>query len=344
MKIIIFSPTSTKLNLSEDQPIGGADTTLLKMIKILSDQNDVSAFVPTDTRTVYHKALIFPWQEIFDGEHECDLLIHCRKLWAVPTNIKYKKSVFYSQDTVDTPCFSGIKDISEALNIYNRIWVLSKFHKENVKSMFPVSDDKFLILGNAAEPQEACQKEPLTFMYCSTPFRGLDALIMMWKRIIAKYPTARLHVFSSMKIYGAEHLDDMMGRMIPDLKEGRFKGVIYHGSQPHQILIDQMKKTWMLLYPNVYPETYCNVIMEARSCRMPFITTFLGALPETGEAAGIYIVGNARTEEYQEGFLRMLDAMIENPYLYQKFAECCYPIRTWDDFAKDLLNEIKRLT
>jgi glycosyltransferase involved in cell wall biosynthesis len=346
MKIIIFSPTSTVFSLQPDQLLGGADSGLLKMIEILARDHEVEAYIPIkeDDQGSFKGAMTFPFMDMLNSPKECDLFIHYRKLWAIPSNVKYKKAVFYSQDTADTPCFAGIKDRSKALSPYARVWVLSNFHKNNIQKVFPESDDKFFILGNGADPQDLVEKTPLSFIYSSTPFRGLDVLLKLWKSIIVKYPTATLHVFSSMKIYGAENLDDLyFSKMYGDLKNNRYKGVIYHGSQPQRIVLDQMKKTFMLLYPNVYPETYCNVVMESRACHTPFITTDLGALRETGNSGGAFIDGSARDPQYQEKFLKTLDLIISDPKIYAEMQKACYPIRTFEDYAKDLLSEINRL-
>ena len=99
----------------------------------------------------------------------------------------------------------------------------------------------------------------------------------------------------------------------------------------------------MLLYPNTYPETYCNVIMEARACRTPFITTDLGALKETGSPAGCFIEGNARSPEYLQKFLDTLDIVIADNKFYEMLQKNCYPIRTFEVYAQDLLNEINKI-
>ena len=345
MKIVIFSPTSTLLEFSDSQPLGGADSTLITMIKTLTIAgNEISAYIPVKKEFGFNNAKIYPFNSIFDFPLECDLLILYRKVWAVPNNVKYKKCVFYSQDTADTPCFAGLKGNRNALNMYDKVWVLSEYHKNNIKALFDVPEDKFTIIGNFAEVQEDVEKVPLQFIYASTPFRGLEVLLKAWQSIVAKYPSATLHVFSSMKIYGAEQLDDLhFGRMFNDMKSGRFKNLIFHGSKPQKEMLECMKKSFMLLYPNTYPETYCNVLMEARACKTPFITSNLGALKETGSHAGCYIEGHARTPEYLQKFLDTLDFIIADPNFYATLQNNCNPIRTYEDYRNDLLNEVTRL-
>ena len=346
MKIIVFSPTSTNLTLTAEQPLGGADSVLLKLIETLAEHHEVEAYLPIkkEIEGEFRGANCYPFMELFDGEKECDIIIHNRKVFPIPNTIKYKQSVFYSQDTNDTPCFNGLKGNRKALDFYSKIWVLSKFHKENLKQIFDIPEEKFFILGNFAPDQEEVKKVPLQFIYSSTPFRGLDVLLKAWTKIIVKYPTATLHIFSSMKIYGAEQLDDLhFGKMFADMKGGRFKNLIFHGSVPQEEMLKEMNRSFMLLYPNTYPETYCNVIMEARACRTPFITTDLGALKETGSPAGCFIEGNARTPEYLQKFLDTLDFVIADEKFYKMLQNNCYPIRSVRDYQKDLLNEINGL-
>ena len=346
MKIIIFSPTGTIFTLDKSQTLGGADSTLLRMIDYLAEENKVIAFIPIkekDTSFRGENCQIHPYESIFNHELECDLLIHYRKLWAIPNNIKYKKAIFYSQDTADTPCFNGAKEKEKALQMYNQVWCLSEFHKENLQNTFSIPDEKIYIIGNATEEYKPTEKKRLKFIYCSTPFRGLDVLLRMWIKISAKYPDAELHIYSSMKIYGAEQLDQLQfGKMFNDMKTGRFKNLIWHGSVSHDELMEALQSSFMLLYPNTYPETYCNVIMESRACLTPFITSNLGAIRETGEGAGFFIKGNARTEEYQKEFLSTLDMVIEDPEIYKMLQDNCYPVRTFEEYKKDLYSGINK--
>lgn len=349
MKIIIFSPTSTVFNFREPQPLGGADSALMRMIGILGIHHEVEAYIPMTKEDAgqHGQAKCFPFMVLFEKKSECDILIFYRKIWAIPNTVKYKKLVFYSQDSIETPCFNGIKD-KTCFDIFDRVILLSEFHKQNFLEGFNYPQEKITLIGNAAEERTKIEKKPLTFIYFSTPYRGLVVLMKMWKKIIERYPTAKLHVFSSMAIYGAKKLDELHFKpMLEGLD--RMQGVVSHGSRPHDEVMEQLDKSFMLLYPNTYPETYCNVVMESRAAHTPFITSKLGALPETGGKAGLYVNGRAYSEEYQTDFLDKLFFICDNmdssgKVLYEVMQKECYPIRTWQDYAKDLLNEINRLS
>ncbi len=345
MKIAIFSPTSTILSLKSDQPLGGADQALLKMIYALSDEgHNVIAFIPVKEATTYknigeHTTKIYPYMDAFNCTEplDVDVLILYRKIWALPPQIKFKKCIFYSQDSNETPCFDGQHKTTfkEVFDQFNKIIVLSRWHRENLKEAFQLPQDKFVIIGNGADPQDKVEKIPFDFIYASTPYRGLVVLAKMWKKIREYYPTARLHVFSSMKIYGAEHLDRIHFDELYN-KLQRMDGIIYHGTTSQAEMIECMKKCSLLLYPNTYPETFCNVLMEARACYTPFITSNKGALKETGGLTGLYIDGDPYTQEYQEKFIAGIDYMLYIRDVYEEAQAACYPIRSWNDHAREI--------
>jgi len=342
MKIIIFSPTSTVFNFKENEALGGADSTLLKMIEILSQVHEVHAYIPVTEKIKIGNAFYYPFMDAFSKTEEFDVMILYRKVWALPPNIKYKKIFFYSQDTADTPCFNGLQKEGglEYMDKFEKIIVLSKYHRDNLISNFNLLPDRFEIIGNAAEEQQKTEKEPYTFVYASTPFRGLDVLARIWKRMIQPtYPMAKLHVYSSMKIYKGEAFEHHFNPLYEILRN--MKGVEYHGTKPQHEVIETMQKSKLLLYPNLYPETYCNVIMESRACHTPFITSDLGSLTETGSTAGWYIQGNARSEQYQKSFFEAFEQLMECPDFYNELQKKCYPIRTWDDYAIDILTVIE---
>jgi glycosyltransferase involved in cell wall biosynthesis len=124
--------------------------------------------------------------------------------------------------------------------------------------------------------------------------------------------------------------------MFDDMQSGKYKGLIFHGSKTKKEVLEQMKKCCLLLYPNVYPETFCNVLMESRACRTPFITSYLGCLKETGENAGVFISGNARDDDYQERFFDTLEYLMTDINYYEHLITNCYPIRNYKHYSQDL--------
>ena len=325
-----------------EEPLGGADKTLLKLVRHLAKEHEVEVYTNLENgNPIYLKrgnATFHQHYEMFHApKQECDVYIHYRKVWLVNPNMKAKKMIFYSQDTLETGCFDSIKKQGvEWFDQFDTIIALSKFHKKDFTDMFPQLEPKIVIVGNAADkPTTSYPKSIHTFLYASTPYRGLISLLPIWDKWIESHPDDVLHVCSSMAIYGAKYLDELeYATFYKTLKNT--KGIQYHASVKIEELYKYYQQSFLLLYPNTYAETYCNVIAEAKACGTPFITSNKGALPETGGKAGLYIDGNPRTPYYKKDFLEAMEKVRANPSLYTQLQENCKDHRTWKDYYKDI--------
>ena len=337
MKIIICAANTTKLSKDSltSRPIGGADQALLRMIKGLGKHYEVFAYMNIEKETTENLVTYRPYHEILN-EREADLLIVYRNNMELQ-DMKVKKKVFYSQDDVDAPCISSAT--AGYFESFDKVIVLSKYHKDRFKDIFEIPEDKFIIIGNAADKQHEI---PFTrtqdFIYCSTPFRGLHILGIIWKDILKLYPNARLHVFSSMAIYDGQAMEVHFEELYRRLQT--LDGVIYYGSKPQAEVLACMKICKLMLYPNVFPETYCNAIMEARACKTPFITSAKGALEETGGKAGVYVKGDPYDPEYRQRFVAAFVEVMENKQLYDDLTASCYPIRTWENWLVEIVIDL----
>lgn len=339
MKVIIFSPTSTPIQPTDlyEAPIGGADQQLIRLYQTLKKQgHQVQVFTNTKNPTEEWK----PYMDIFLKEQTCDVLIHYRKAWAIPHTITAHKKIFYSQDTNETPCFDGITKVPDYFDQYDRVILLSEYHKQNLQEVFKIDSGKISIIGNSIEPQNNPNRKEKTFIYISTPYRGLAVLGKIWKDHYKEFPDYKLKIYSSMKIYGAEAMDNLMFKTAYE-KLKALPNVEYHSSEPRTEILRQLKRAKLLLYPNTYPETFCNAINDAMSCGTPFVTSWKGALKETGKKAGYYVEGDPYTEAYQNDFVLKTQLALANyEYLQQK----CSQYRTTDQYEKDvsrLINEMK---
>jgi len=343
MKIIIYSQTG--YSFDSNNPFGkasaGADYTLLRLITALSKSNNLVSYIPTNTSFLLEGTVVNPFYDILNTQQECDLLIIYRKPVPVPYTITAKKVIYYAQDDFNSPCYEKVT--GEYFNQFSKIIVLSEYHKKGLQEVFNINTSKLVIIGNASvEYNKPVIKKQLDFCYCSTPYRGLLPLLKMWKKIINVYPQAKLHIFSSMKIYDQSLLDELHFSNVYKLMN-TIQGIVYHGTQLRETVMDTMAECKLLLYPNTFPETYCNVINEARAVQTPFITTDLGALKETGGQAGIYISGSAYTKFYQDQFIIILKKLITDEEIYTALQSYCLPCRTWEDYNKDVNKLMKEL-
>jgi len=331
MKIIIFSPTSVKI---QQKIVGGADFQLKKLIQILKKQkHKVTTYTTTDTQ----KKGTYNWLEAYKHKLECDIFIVYRKALVLP-NIKTKYKIFYTQDLTNTPCYDGLREHPEYLEQFDRIICLTNFHKEHLlkelKINIPIS-----IIGNSTEktdykPHKVKEKN---FIYCSAPHKGLIALARIWKQLYKQLPEYKLHIYSSFKLYGNKDKDHDNFEKIKKLK-----GIKYHEITTRKELKEQMKKSKLMLYPCTYPETYGNVFNEAMSVRLPIITSNIGSAKEVIGNAGIFIHGNPYEQEYIDNFIFQIKDTINKPYSLDYLQRQC-KYRTHEDYEKDIINLIKKI-
>ena len=173
-------------------------------------------------------------------------------------------------------------------------------------STFGLEAENVRILRNAASPMVSAatpkapwydRGTPPTLAYTSTPFRGLDVLLMAFPMIRAKVPEARLRVYSSMGIYGQTKEEDQftalyeLAHVLP--------GVEYVGPLPQAQLAEALTEVDYLAYPSTFAETSCIAVIEAMTVGAHIISTPLGALPET-----------------TSGFATMVDPNLPHPIMF----------------------------
>jgi len=271
----------------------------------------------------------------------CDLLISSRNLdLAVDPNFKsthnVKNHVLWAHDLATDEHWWGIGGIYQ---FFDAIVTLSRFHKANIKSAYgSIPDEMFKIIGDAVDSE--LYKIPIgkiegRCIYTSTPYRGLSVLLNIWPRIKERVPHATLALFSSIKTY-AENFDDSPWDELY-MKAKNMPGVLYHGSVPKQRLAEEQKKSELLLYPNIFQETYCISAIEAQMAGCPVITTMDGALPETiAPGCGVIIDGNPLSKEYQDQFVEAaIELLTDRSKLNQMKAECLKQDFSWKNRVKE---------
>ena len=118
-----------------------------------------------------------------------------------------------------------------------------------------------------------------TFVYGSSPTRGLEGLLKVWPLIHASIPNAKLRVFYGFppsvqhqyrKQMGIERFEQWHSYMMDLLV--KMPGVEYVGAVDHQTLTREYASAGFILYPTSFPETGCITLMKAMGC---------GAIPIT---------------------------------------------------------------
>jgi glycosyltransferase involved in cell wall biosynthesis len=271
----VFSGHGERLHepdYSELNPLGGSETAALRLAQVMRDNGQNVRLITNENQL---KGL------------SCDVFVSLR-LWQIfqggyPGKVNY----LWCQDDFNQKIVEELRDPKIALPIYNRLtglFLLSTYQQVQwirnlnlmVEKIIPTTNgvplDKFEVDESAFR-----SRKPWCY-YSSTPFRGLSLLLQAWPDVIKAVPEARLHLFTSMKVYNAEETDDYT-RMY-DLAQN-LPGVEYRGSVGQAELRETALQCRALAYPCTFPETSCIAAMEAMAAGCAVVSTSAGALIET---------------------------------------------------------------
>ena len=203
-----------------------------------------------------------------------------------------KPLILWLQHAPDQPSVQKLKDADER-DAWTALAMVSAWQAESYHRQFAIPRELMVVKHNAVSPV-FLEKElpapwfmrdaPPVLTYTSTPFRGLDVLLMAFPTIRKAIPEARLRVFSSMATYQVPSDKDTYGILYELCRA--LPGVEYIGALPQRDLANALSGVAALSYPSTFAETSCISVMEAMASGAMILSTELGALPETAHGFG----------------------------------------------------------
>lgn len=135
-------------------------------------------------------------------------------------------------------------------------------------------------------------------IFTSNPLRSLDWLLEVWTREIhPRVPAAELHLFSGPSTYGSwgAKVASKMEAVLARAHAAADRGVVVREPVPKNALVDELRRSRVLLYRGDLEETFCLAVAEAQAVGAPAVVQDLGSMAER--------VANGRT-----GFVTSTDA------------------------------------
>lgn len=300
------------------KPLGGTETALIHMARNLAELGHEVWVYVQDGNGLYERVRYAEITNYMDDLHKApaDVLIAARTVHPFSVPVSAGLRIFWTEDAHDQPFLTHL-DNPALVSRMDKIFTVSRWQTETIKSRFNLSDDKFFITRNGVlwdrfrQNGHRPESDVKRLVYTSTPFRGLDVLLALFPRIKARVPDATLDVYSSMAVYQVDAETDQAENGDLYAKAAQ-PGVSLKGSVLQEDLAEALKNATVMAYPNHFAETSCIAAMEAMAAGLPVVTTRLGALPETVAAGGVLIEGDAHGKAYQDRFVDEVCDLLEN--------------------------------
>jgi glycosyltransferase involved in cell wall biosynthesis len=234
--------------------------------------------------------------------------------------------VLWAHHAYDQPAFVNFNHEEVTHIVTPSHWAkeqLIKFHK--------VPKNKITVISNGvSDIFTYSENKTKTFIHTSIPYKGLELMPAIIKRIQQKHPDAKFKIFSSMSLYGP--LNDPYLELYEDLK--KLPNVEYSQAVDQEELVAHYQDAAFFIHPNIWEETFCVAMTEAMKSGCYPIITNIGALQEVaGEnfASVVPLDGTRTTKGYEvtEKFLNT-------------FAEVCCTALDYFDGDRTYYNQISK--
>jgi glycosyltransferase involved in cell wall biosynthesis len=253
----------------------------------------------------------------------------------------------------DAPTFVWSHDLTtqgvERVDNYDRVLALTPFHKYYLMTTQGVPEHKIAVTRNGLNPDkfkglDLIEKEPLRFVFGSSPDRGLVRAIKVLDKVReAGYP-ATLHIY-----YGYEHLHKYgLGALADQLKKliSERPWITYHGKTEQRALMEGYAKAQYCVQPSDWIETSMLSAVELMSCGVYMIIRKVGGVADTlarfhHDGMAKLVDSNCETDaEFQVYVDETIAAIKEERWKSVKFNP---EELSWEKVAKEWLEDLPKM-
>lgn len=291
--------------------VGGAELAMMTLMEVFAGRgHDVSVYNDPQSPGVYEGVEYKPLAN-FDVRNKRDVLIVFRS-----PNVRYNPR-FRGETTVvwwstDQRTVGDFRKLAASVDY---VVTISPYHTEYHKKTYRIPDDKIghIDLGVRLEDYEGdVEKVENRLIYCSIPDRGLQELLVAWRKIKEQVVDASLVITSDYTLWGSPHPSNNQFR----LAWARQNDVHFLGAVPRERLIEEQMKAEVQSYPCTYEELFCISAAECQVAGAVPVTSMAGALVTTNEF-GVQIPGDPRSARFADHFADRVIALLshERDYL-----------------------------
>jgi glycosyltransferase involved in cell wall biosynthesis len=197
-----------------------------------------------------------------------DFVIYCKE--------QGTKVVWWLHDIVDPRYLPD-----DTFKYVDRIVAQSQYCKTTYKEFYGIADERFEVIPNGVEASVFNQgdyekRNPNIYITASALIKGYMPLDLCYMNLKRHNPDLDFRIYSSQKLHGFQNSPAQQGWLNQMEQAGAH---VYQPMSPRS-LAAVMKKAWALLMPNSYPEMCSNLLLQARACGLPVVSSNIGSNPE----------------------------------------------------------------
>jgi len=237
-----------------------------------------------------------------------------------------KIRIYWLHDLPEDPEASHLKDGSSRDRFHRMVFSSNWQYQQYIAKLGYPENSKSMVIETPLEPIELVEKskDEVRLIYFSTPNRGLEILVPVFKALAEKHDNIVLDVYSSFKIYGWENADQQYEKLIEECKN--HPKINYHGAVPQAELRVALQKAHIFAYPNIWQETSCRCLQESMSAGLLCVHPNFAALSDTSGGLTAMYQMDTDPNTHANIFMQQLDNAInivndDNVQQYLKFVK-----------------------
>lgn len=238
------------------------------------------------------------------------------KFQIIPSRVRQldekKVRILYAHDLPEDPESENAFRRNGGWARFNKIVFVSHWQRNQFVKEYEIDWSKTAVIQNSIIPFERKEKPKgqIKFIYHTTPHRGLNILVAVFKKLYEKYgDEIHLDVYSSFEIYGWPERDQPFLEMFEEIKN--HPGMTYHGFKPNDVIRTALSDGHIYAYPSIWPETSCISLMEAMGAGLICVHPDSAALPETSGGWTYMYPWHENLDQHAQMFLNVSDLAVQ---------------------------------
>ena len=279
------------------------------------------------------------------------------KFQIIPSRVREinpdKFRILWLHNLAGDPEYAHLKD-SRSRDRFSKIVFCGHHQRDMYEAILGVPrDDKSRVIETAIEqiPYIEKSKDSIRIIYTSTPQRGLQILVPVFKALADRHPDWNLHldVFSSFKIYGWDDTDKQFEPLYDECRN--HPNITYHGFSPKETVIEHIQKAHIFGFPSIWPECNSQALIEAMSGGLMCIHSDLGGNADTSGGLTLQYPFVQDMNQHAQVFYSLLEQACSNIHsddtqnylrFVKQYADVRFSIQKFASLWTDMLQDVVR--